>query len=371
MTMPGRKYSQPSSSYRYGFNGKEMDNSTGEGNLDFGARIMDVRLGRFLSVDPAYSAYPYFSCYLYAANCPIRLIDVFGNGPGDPPIGYVFGQNLTQSKSFHWKIMNSYGDYGYIVNKPLNAGENLYYVVDAENVAYWVVEVQLASQGNGFRIPYSDWYYFSKPPGNDKDAYKGGEWKNFKTQGQIDNESMIDLCNKTSTVFACGVASAFAAPALLEAGVSSTIATTLEEGLANSRGQDLSLGANFIKEASKKVIAARGDLTKVDWFDVVSSTISSKLGFGILGKSITEIANAGFDININDDGIKVTSVLGVVGDEKSNGTVFIDLTFGAFKLGVGEVAKGVNGVRVSSLPSEEAMKMMFDQAKTQLKAAIK
>ena len=52
MTMPGRKYSQANSGYRYGFNGKELDNSTGEGNLDFGARMYDARIGRFKSIDP-------------------------------------------------------------------------------------------------------------------------------------------------------------------------------------------------------------------------------------------------------------------------------------------------------------------------------
>ena len=50
--MPGRKYS-PTNSYRYGFNGQEkLDEIKGYGNsLDFGARIYDPRLGRFLSVD--------------------------------------------------------------------------------------------------------------------------------------------------------------------------------------------------------------------------------------------------------------------------------------------------------------------------------
>ncbi len=40
--------------YRYGFNGKENDNEVkGEGNQqDYGFRIYDPRLGRFLSVDP-------------------------------------------------------------------------------------------------------------------------------------------------------------------------------------------------------------------------------------------------------------------------------------------------------------------------------
>ena len=63
MQMPRRKYSQPNSSYRYGFNGKENDNSTGEGNLDFGARIMDARLGRWLSIDLKQAKYPFFTPY--------------------------------------------------------------------------------------------------------------------------------------------------------------------------------------------------------------------------------------------------------------------------------------------------------------------
>ena len=39
--------------YRYGFNGKENDNEVkGTGNqIDYGARIYDGRLGRFLSVE--------------------------------------------------------------------------------------------------------------------------------------------------------------------------------------------------------------------------------------------------------------------------------------------------------------------------------
>ena len=50
--MPGRTFS--SSSYRYGFNGKENDNEVkGNGNQqDYGMRIYDPRLGRFLSIDP-------------------------------------------------------------------------------------------------------------------------------------------------------------------------------------------------------------------------------------------------------------------------------------------------------------------------------
>lgn len=78
--MPGRKYSQPNSSYRYGFNGKENDNDVkGDGNQqDYGARIYDPRLGRFLSVDPLTKAFSWYSPYQFAGNMPIAAIDLDG-----------------------------------------------------------------------------------------------------------------------------------------------------------------------------------------------------------------------------------------------------------------------------------------------------
>jgi RHS repeat-associated protein len=77
--MPGRKYSQPNSSYRYGFNGKENDNSTGEGNLDFGSRVYDSRLGKFLSVDKYTHKQPFYSPFIFAGDKPIMCIDKDGN----------------------------------------------------------------------------------------------------------------------------------------------------------------------------------------------------------------------------------------------------------------------------------------------------
>ena len=79
--MPGRNYT--SSSYRYGFNGQEKDDEVkGNGNsLDFGERIYDPRLGRFLSVDALTSSFPFFSPYQYAGNTPIQAIDLDGLEP--------------------------------------------------------------------------------------------------------------------------------------------------------------------------------------------------------------------------------------------------------------------------------------------------
>jgi RHS repeat-associated protein len=79
MIQPGRKY-EAESGYRYGFNGKENDNEVkGEGNQqDYGMRIYDPRLGRFLSEDPITKDYPELTPYQFASNTPIMAIDLDG-----------------------------------------------------------------------------------------------------------------------------------------------------------------------------------------------------------------------------------------------------------------------------------------------------
>lgn len=67
-------------SYRYGFNGKETENDVkGIGNeQDYGMRIYDPRLGRFLSVDPLATKFPELTPFQFASNTPIRAIDLDG-----------------------------------------------------------------------------------------------------------------------------------------------------------------------------------------------------------------------------------------------------------------------------------------------------
>ncbi len=79
MGMPQRSYSA-GNQYRYGFNGKENDNEVkGEGNQqDYGMRIYDTRLGRFLSVDPLARSYPMLTPYQFASNSAVTNIDLDG-----------------------------------------------------------------------------------------------------------------------------------------------------------------------------------------------------------------------------------------------------------------------------------------------------
>ena len=78
--MPGRKFTS-SSNYRYGFNGKENDPEvvgTGEGTQDYGMRIYNPSLGKFLSVDPLSKDFPELTPYQFASNTPIESIDLDG-----------------------------------------------------------------------------------------------------------------------------------------------------------------------------------------------------------------------------------------------------------------------------------------------------
>jgi len=66
--------------YRYGYNGKEKDNNgeLGLTTYDYGFRIYNPGLGRFLSVDPLAKSYSMLTPYQFASNTPIQAIDLDG-----------------------------------------------------------------------------------------------------------------------------------------------------------------------------------------------------------------------------------------------------------------------------------------------------
>jgi RHS repeat-associated protein len=121
MQMPGRKFN---GGYRYGFNGKENDNEvSGEGNkLDFGARIYDSKLGRWLSLDPLQKKYPNESHYAFVSNSPLLYADMDGrdkiititiiNKDGSTAIsttreiGYYKYERVTQKATFVRRRVN-------------------------------------------------------------------------------------------------------------------------------------------------------------------------------------------------------------------------------------------------------------------------
>ncbi|AKP53760.1 RHS repeat domain-containing protein [Cyclobacterium amurskyense] len=79
LAMDGR--SVQDSSYRYGFNGKDED-SNGEwgskSHYDYGFRIYNLSIAKFLSVDPLNKEYPELTPFQFASNTPIQAIDLDG-----------------------------------------------------------------------------------------------------------------------------------------------------------------------------------------------------------------------------------------------------------------------------------------------------
>jgi RHS repeat-associated protein len=61
------------------FTGKELDKESHIGLYYFGARYYDPEVGRFLGVDRFADKYPSMSPYQYAANNPLKFIDINGD----------------------------------------------------------------------------------------------------------------------------------------------------------------------------------------------------------------------------------------------------------------------------------------------------
>ncbi len=105
--MPSRSFTA-TSSYRYGFNGKELDReTTGTTTYDYGFRIYNPGLGRFLSVDALTQSYPWYTPYQFAGNMPIAAIDLDGLEPYTvtvqcfEPYDY-FGRNYIEDVNVYW-----------------------------------------------------------------------------------------------------------------------------------------------------------------------------------------------------------------------------------------------------------------------------
>ncbi|HRO99096.1 MAG TPA: RHS repeat-associated core domain-containing protein [Flavobacteriales bacterium] len=101
--LPGRNYS--SGSYRFGYAGAEKDDevhgSTGT-SYDFGARLYDPRVGKWLSLDPLAMKYPYLSPYAYTADNPILFVDFDGKD--------FFIKSKADQRRFLAVIRKTFGD---------------------------------------------------------------------------------------------------------------------------------------------------------------------------------------------------------------------------------------------------------------------
>ncbi|MCB9251865.1 MAG: hypothetical protein H6605_05320 [Flavobacteriales bacterium] len=106
--MVGRNYQAASTEkYRHGFNGKENDNETL--TQDYGMRVYDPRLERFLSVDPLFKKFPNLSSYQFGTNNPIENIDLDGLEGVSTSFMATIGVNITLQKQPKFSIIGGAG----------------------------------------------------------------------------------------------------------------------------------------------------------------------------------------------------------------------------------------------------------------------
>jgi RHS repeat-associated protein len=102
--------------YRYGFNGKEKDSNISSDDYDYGARIYDGKLGRWMSVDPLQKKYPAFSPYNYVENNPLVYKDVDGRDKwlvitlNDERTGQSTMISMKISDELKYEVVGQYSD---------------------------------------------------------------------------------------------------------------------------------------------------------------------------------------------------------------------------------------------------------------------
>jgi RHS repeat-associated protein len=120
MQMPGRAFSA-GNGYRYGFNGKEMDNE-GPVQYDYGFRIYDPRLGRFKSVDPLLQKFPWNSPYSYSEGDPINYIDLDGLEQNTTRSTTISRPTLPQLSNYSVNRNGEIVNNTQLINGPINSG---------------------------------------------------------------------------------------------------------------------------------------------------------------------------------------------------------------------------------------------------------
>jgi RHS repeat-associated protein len=178
MMMPARRY-EIGNSYRYGFNGKENDNEVkGDGDQqDYGMRIYDPRLGRFLSVDPLTNDYPSWSPYPFAMNRPVDGIDL--DGEEWKP---YYSSNDKEKKNpigYNWVGYDDFGTppAGTVANATLDKGRYFYFYSSDQKNMSGKLEIYSKDkkpvpypQGPDNSTLFNYTFYFNQHYGSDKNA---------------------------------------------------------------------------------------------------------------------------------------------------------------------------------------------------------
>src|SRR5690554_271986 len=132
-------------SYRYGYQGSEMDNEVkGQGNsYTTHFRMLDPRVGRWLSPDPRQNELPWQSPYVSMDNDPIR----YNDSKGDIPVPVV----VAVGKGVFWLVTTVFiVDAAEEVVDYTMTGDANYDFLPGNNSATQSLFANLTGSSNGF-----------------------------------------------------------------------------------------------------------------------------------------------------------------------------------------------------------------------------
>jgi len=165
MLLPGRDTYDPQ--YRFGFNGKENElDFRGIGNItEYGARIYNARLGKFLSIDPLTKSYPWYTPYQFSGNSPISNIDIDG---------------LEELKSTYFKnvrlVVLKNVRFDFVIRKSTNTLTTEMFIKDVNGRTDYSINLQMYEPKPGTNPDY----YMARTP-QDNYRSQGLNNKNGKT----------------------------------------------------------------------------------------------------------------------------------------------------------------------------------------------
>jgi len=199
MDMPNRTFN--AGDYRFGFNGKEADRNGEWGSLnhyDYGFRIYNPGIAKFLSVDPLTRSYPWYTPYQFAGNMPIWAIDLDGLEPvveDGVIIGYTVyaGQGPTQIAG-DINDSRTQKKHGFTLVRPIRWEE----IIDNKFNTGWFDHISPKGRYNRFNAEYK---YLNLNPGETVNIFAASRQNRPAPSLRIDLQSDdITLFNQTLTL---------------------------------------------------------------------------------------------------------------------------------------------------------------------------
>ncbi len=176
-----------SGDFRYGFNGKEKDNEGmggGSQTYDYGFRIYNPALARFLSVDPLRETFSFYSPYQFASNMPINSIDLDGLEAklAIACIGYV----PDDDNSFKARALKLETKYDYIYDKSTNGADFLSDLTKHTSDQGSIIRlVTFHHSGNGIYMENNNGFNHEYTSNNTENERHVSDLKNAMSTGAI------------------------------------------------------------------------------------------------------------------------------------------------------------------------------------------